>query len=60
MRRHIKNTKTFAFLQGLYERLVHGDSAGRTHPTDQNWNHAYDEGMNFADELTSYPLKDAG
>lgn len=55
MRRYIKNTKAFAFMQGLYERLMYGDGAGRTHPTDQNWNETYDQGMNFADEVTSYP-----
>lgn len=55
MRKIIKNTKAFAFLQGFYERLLYGDAAGRTHSTNQGWNEAYDEGMNLADEVASYP-----
>ena len=46
--RVIRNTKIFAFLQGFKERLQ-GEGFGRTHPSDQGWNEAYDKGMNFAE-----------
>ena len=45
----IKDTLLFAFAQGLYERLTLGDAFGRTHPTNQDWNEAYDRGANLAD-----------
>lgn len=41
----------FAKYQGFYERMTEGDSAGRTHANSQDWNEAYDEGMNEADAL---------
>jgi len=43
----------FAFVQGFMERHLLGDSAGRTHPTDADWNDAYDSGMKLADLLIS-------
>ncbi len=49
----MKNTTLFAWLQGFYERLRWGDGAGRTHATNQDWNEAYDRGMNAADWLQS-------
>lgn len=45
----------YAFVQGFYERATEGDSAGRTHETDQGWNEAYDRGMNLADRLVGEP-----
>jgi hypothetical protein len=48
---HIRDTHWFAFLQGTYEGLRYGTSAGRTHPADQDWNEAYDRGLNAADTL---------
>lgn len=47
----IRNLRLFAFVQGLYERARHGDSMGRTHPTDQDWNEAYDRGRNLAERF---------
>ncbi len=44
-----KNYRVFAFVQGLFEHW--GGAGGRTHPTDQGWNEAYDRGMNVADWL---------
>lgn len=52
MCRLIRNTLAFAFLQGLYERWTLGDGFGRTHPTNQDWNDAYDRGANLSDFLT--------
>lgn len=49
--RWIRNTRAFAFMQGFYEALRWGDGAGRTHAHDQDWNEAYDRGMNLADWL---------
>ena len=45
----IRNTHVFTFLQGCYEHL--DGCGGRTHETDQDWNEAYDRGMNLADRL---------
>lgn len=50
--RFVKNTRAFAFAQGLVERLRWGDGFGRTSPTSQDWNAAYDSGANLADRLT--------
>lgn len=47
-----KNTKLFAFVQGVWERFRLGDAFGRTHPLDQDWNEAYDRGANLADRIT--------
>lgn len=40
----------FAKYQGFYERVVEGDACGRTHPDNEDWSEAYDEGMNEAEE----------
>jgi hypothetical protein len=40
-----------AYLLGFWERLTLGDGYGRTHPTDQDWNEAYDRGANLADRV---------
>lgn len=40
----------FAKYQGFYERVVEGDACGRTHPDNEVWNEAYDQGMNEAEE----------
>lgn len=53
MMRFIRNTKVFAFVQGFYEYWRNGDGMGRTHPTDQDWNEAYDRGRNFYEKVTS-------
>lgn len=50
MLRFIRNTLLFAFLQGFYEQLRDG-CGGRTHTTNQDWNEAYDRGMNLADHF---------
>ena len=47
----ILDTLLFAFLQGTYEGLRDGTGAGRTHPTNPDWNEAYDRGLNVADTL---------
>jgi hypothetical protein len=47
----IRDTHWFAFLQGTYEGLRYGTSAGRTHATKPTWNEAYDRGLNVADTL---------
>jgi hypothetical protein len=52
MLRFIRNTHTFAYVQGLYERLRWGDGFGRTHDSDLSWSEAYDSGANLADWLT--------
>jgi len=44
----MKDKHLFAFWQGFFEQLRDG-CGGRTHPTDQGWNEAYDRGMNLAD-----------
>lgn len=49
MTRYFKNTRAFAFVLGLVEHW--GGCGGRTHDTDQDWNEAYDRGMNLADTL---------
>lgn len=51
MKKWIRNTKLFAFVQGTYETFRWGSSSGRTHPTDQGWNEAYDHGMNMGERL---------
>lgn len=48
-KRWFKDTAVFAFCQGLYEQLVSGGCAGRTHPISHSWNAAYDRGMNLGD-----------
>ena len=53
MLKYIRNTRVFAFVQGLWERATLGDAFGRTHATDQNWNDAYDRGANLADFFAS-------
>lgn len=40
----------FAKYQGFYERIVEGDACGRTHPDNEDWDEAYDQGMNEAEE----------
>ena len=45
------NTPIYAFCQGFWERLTLGDAFGRTHPTNQSWNEAYDRGANLADRM---------
>lgn len=47
----LRDTHIFAYWQGFWERLTLGDSFGRTHETDQDWNEAYDRGANLADKL---------
>jgi len=47
----IRETLTFAYLCGLYECLRYGNESGRTHRFNQDWNEAYDTGMNHADWL---------
>ena len=41
----------FAWYQGFYERMTEGPNCGRTHETNEDWNEAYDEGMNEAEAL---------
>jgi hypothetical protein len=40
----------YAFMLGFKENL--DGCGGRTHLTNQDWNEAYDHGMNFADWWT--------
>ena len=47
--KRIKDSRIFAFWQGFIERFSTFD--GRTHPTDQTWNEAYDQGMNLAERV---------
>lgn len=54
MMRALRNSQFFAFAQGLVEHL--GGCGGRTHPTDQDWNEAYDRGMNAADLISGRKL----
>ena len=49
MARFIRDSLAFAFLQGLIEHW--NGCGGRTHPTNDDWNEAYDQGMNLADWL---------
>jgi len=49
MAKAIRDSRLFAFLQGLFEHW--NGCGGRTHETDQGWNLAYDRGMNLADKL---------
>lgn len=51
MGRRIRDSHTFAFLQGMYEAARFGECAGRTHATDHDWNEAYDRGMNVGEAL---------
>jgi hypothetical protein len=46
----MKDWLIYAWLQGFIERLPN-DSCGRTHPTNQDWNEAYDRGRYFAARL---------
>ena len=48
MKKMIRNSHLFAFLQGFFEQVRDG-CGGRTHDSDQGWNEAYDRGMNLAD-----------
>ena len=43
----------FARYQGFYEYLMEGPDSGRTHPTNQDWNEAYDTGRNEAEALNT-------
>ncbi len=52
--RFIRDSRPYAFVLGLYERLRFGDSFGRTHESDAGWNDAYDRGANLADWIGSY------
>lgn len=47
--RAVRDSIPFAFMQGLVENW--NGCGGRTHPTNQDWNEAYDRGMNLADGL---------
>lgn len=49
MARYFRNSRAFAFFQGLLEHW--NGCGGRTHPTSQDWNEAYDRGMNLADRM---------
>lgn len=49
MQRTIRDSRAFAFLQGLFEHW--SGCGGRTHATSHGWNVAYDRGMNLADKL---------
>lgn len=49
---YIRETLTFAYLCGLYERARFGDGFGRSHATDDDWSEAYDHGANLADWFT--------
>lgn len=52
MMRAIRNSRVFAFLQGLVENW--NGCGGRTHPTSADWNDSYDRGMNLADRLNAW------
>ncbi len=52
MMKMIRNSLAYAFAQGFWERLREGDSFGRTHESNQDWNEAYDRGANAADAIT--------
>jgi len=47
-----QNLHIFAFWQGFAEHL--DGCGGRTHETDQDWNEAYDRGMNLADRWNEW------
>lgn len=49
--KRIRNSRLFAFLQGFFERVTSNGDVGRTHPTNQGWNEAYDRGMNLAERF---------
>lgn len=49
VKRKIKDSILFAYLQGYYERRKYGDGFGRTHEELESWNEAYDRGANMAD-----------
>lgn len=51
MKKWIRNTHLFTFLQGFYETFRWGSRSCRTHPIDQDCNEAYDQEMNFAEFL---------
>lgn len=53
MLRIIRNTHTFAFLQGMREAFASDGSFGRTHSTDMDWCDAYDRGGNLGDWLAA-------
>jgi hypothetical protein len=50
MLKFIRDTHLSAFWQGFVEHVFDG-CGGRTHPTDQDWNEAYDRGMNLAERV---------
>lgn len=47
------NTRMYAYWLGYYETRKYGGGMGCTHPTDQDWNEAYDRGMNLAERVRS-------
>lgn len=49
MIKFIRDTTAYAFILGLIEHW--NACGGRTHETNQDWNEAYDKGMNLADWL---------
>lgn len=50
----VKETNSFAYLQGLYERIRYCDGFGRSHATNDDWNEAYDKGANLADKIMGW------
>ncbi|CAM3840427.1 hypothetical protein VRRI112168_02700 [Vreelandella rituensis] len=44
----------FARYQGFFERMTVGSAAGRTHETSDDWNEAYDAGMNDAEVFNAW------
>jgi hypothetical protein len=49
---NFRDTLTYAYLIGAYERYKLGDAFGRTHEGSQDWNEAYDRGANLIDRIT--------
>lgn len=48
----MRETSAFAYCLGAYELLRFGDCAGRTHRFNQDWNEAYDRGMNLGESVS--------
>lgn len=55
--RRLRDTHIFAYWQGFFEHLRYSGMV-RSHPTDDDWNEAYDSGWNLADWVMGRTLED--
>lgn len=54
LKRFIRNTRAFAYAQGLWERSTNRDDMERTYPTGSGWNRSYDNGWNRGNKLLGW------